>query len=151
MSADRARYIDGLRVLASVLEAHPDIPLPHAGNGTAIRIDFWGDPDGQRAAMAAAARAMPCAWRKKVWGQQQEWLNLEGEIAGLKIALSAQRDAVCKRVVTGTREVTETVKDPAKLAEVPEVEITRTEDIVTWDCGSLLSPLAAAGPKSVTP
>jgi len=29
---------------------------------------------------------------------------------------------------------------PEKLAEVPEIEVTRIEDIIEWDCGSLLRP-----------
>lgn len=143
----RERYIDGLRVLATALEEHPEIPLPYQGRLTELTFnDFLNAPD-PRAAMAEVARLLPCEWRKRFWGGDgsepgSSYFSLMGEIAGLKVELTGYRDAVCKRVVTGTREVTETVRDPAKLAEVPEVEVTRTEDIVEWDCGTLLGPRA---------
>ena len=107
----------------------------------------------ERECLAATARALPCAWRKDVrGGEYAEYFDLYGEIGGLKIKLTAYRDTVCKRVVTGTREVTEVVKDPAKLAEVPEVEVTRTEEVIEWDCGTLLGPRAIAdnAPAAVT-
>lgn len=142
----RERYIDGLRVLATALEEHPEIPLPYEGSLTRLSFnDFLTRPD-PRAAMAEVARLLPCEWRKRFWGDGSDptssYFSLMGEIAGLKVELTGFRDAVCKRVVTGTREVTEKVKDPEKLAEVPEVEVTRTEDIVAWDCGTLLGPRA---------
>ena len=146
-SDDRARYINGLHDLAWALEAHPEIPLPFAGREGAIRIDFWGDPDQIRDAMAAASRALPvAAWRKKVGGDGDEWLDLEGDVAGLKISLSGARAAVCKRVVTGTREVTEEVPDP----EAPKIKRTRTVEDVEWDCGSLLSPGAETPAESAS-
>jgi hypothetical protein len=147
----RAAYIDGLRALASVLEAHPEVPLPYEGTGTEMAFHFLHGAD-PRAAMAETARALPCAWRKETRDYEDgtAYFDLHGQLAGLKVRLCAYRDAVCTRVKVGTREVTETVKDPAALAGVPEVEVTRTEDIVTWDCGSLLAPAAADAAKAVT-
>lgn len=146
----RERYIDGLRVLAAVLEQNPDVPLPYEGTGSFIGINFLSgdDPRGQ---MAEAARAFPCKWDKVFWGGETSYFDLRAQLAGLKVSLTAYREVVCTRKVTGTREVTETVKDPAKLAEVPEIEVTRTEDIIEWDCGSLLAPrqLADEAPKAV--
>lgn len=149
---ERERYIDGLRTLATALEAHPEIPLPWAGSGSPMDISFLGG-DNARGDMARVAKLIPCKWTKKVWGGENiSYFSLEGQIGALKVTLTAFRDAVCRRVVTGTREVTEKVKDPAKLAEVPEVEVTRTEQIVEWDCGSLLGPRAVAdvAPLAVT-
>lgn len=48
------------------------------------------------------------------------------------------RDAVCERVVTGTREVTEEVPDPDALASVPKVTVTKTVEDVEWVCKPLL-------------
>jgi hypothetical protein len=147
-SADRARYIDGLRVLASVLEAHPETPLPWDGSGTEINFMFLSG-GGQRERMAATARALPCTWRKSVWGGEDgesAYFDLTGELAGLKIKLIAYRESVCRRVVVGTedREVQEIVKPAETRTVVKPVEI------VEWDCGSLLSPLPASAPKAVT-
>ncbi len=137
----RAAYTAGLRMLAGALDAHPGLPLPD-GEIT-IRFLHAGDP---RAQMADAARAFPCTWRKDAWEGESgnAYFELAGKLGGLRIRLSAYRDAVCTRVVTGTRQVTETVADPAALAAVPQVEVTRTEDIITWDCGSLLAPERSA-------
>ncbi|HMG63159.1 MAG TPA: hypothetical protein VK599_09445, partial [Streptosporangiaceae bacterium] len=63
---ERARFVDGLRVLASALEQHPEIPLPVNGTDEPFRWNFFGaggsDP---RDAMADAVRALPCAWSKE--------------------------------------------------------------------------------------
>ena len=49
------------------------------------------------------------------------------------------RDEVCERVVVGTREVVEEVKDPEALAAVPTITQKRTEEIVEWQCRPLLA------------
>jgi hypothetical protein len=49
-----------------------------------------------------------------------------------------ERSEVCERVVLGTREVVEEVKDPVALAAVPTITQTRTEDIIRWECKPLL-------------
>lgn len=142
---ERASYIDGLRALADVLEDHPEVPLPHDGHGdSGIAIMFLSGTD-PRSALAAAARAIPCNWRKDASdaaGDYPAYFDMYGSLHGLKLHLTAYRDAVCERIVTGTREVTEMVKDPAALAAVPEVEVTRTVEDIEWVCGSVLAPTA---------
>lgn len=140
---DRQAYVDGLRALAAVLEEHPEVPLPWDGTGSEITCHFLHG-DGPRAAMAAAARAIPCAWSKDV--RDDDYFDLHGQLAGLKIKLTAFRDAVCTRVVTGVSTVTEEVQDPDALAAVPKVTVTREVEEITWDCGSLLAPAAGGTP-----
>ena len=143
----RAAYIKGLRALADVLETHDEVRLPYDGNSAPLNIMFlFGDDP--RAEIAAAARAIPCKWRKRVTEHHDGTANfyLDGELHGLKLTLLAYRDAVCERIVTGTREVTETVKDPDALAKVPEIEVTKTVDEVEWRCHPVLAP--AAQPES---
>lgn len=139
----RAAYIAGLRALAEVLEARDEVPLPYDGYTSGITLHFLGGTD-PRSAMAAVARAIPCTWRKRIMdGKDVSYFELDGELAGLKLTLSALRDSVCERVVTGTREVTKTVKDPEALAKVPEVEITETVEDVRWECRAILAPAKA--------
>ncbi len=142
----RQRYIDGLRVLASVLEEHPEVDLPYNGDTSPIAFYFLSGAD-PRAEMAAAARALPCAWRKRVRddGDGTGVFKLTGELAGLRVEMTAYRDAVCKRVVVGTedREVEEVVT-PAVTRTV-----TKPVEIVEWECGSLLAPLPAAEPMAI--
>ena len=132
----RQRYIDGLRVLASVLENHEGIPLPWDGTGSPISLNFlFGDRPREQ--MAGAARAFPCEWSKDFMSSRYgDYINLDGKVAGLSIRLTAYRDTVCKRVVTGTedREVEEVVT-PAVTRKV-----TETVDVIEWDCGSVLAP-----------
>jgi hypothetical protein len=128
--AARAAYINGLRQLAGVLERHPEIPLPYDGHNDEITFHFLSGDD-PRAAMAAAARALPCTWRKDA---RDDYFDMFGEIAGLKVHLVAFRDAVCTRRVTGTekREVEVTVTPAVTEKVVQDVEV------VEWDCAPVL-------------
>ena len=137
----RAEYTKGLRALADAIDGNDDLPLPSQGSISPITIQFLHGDD-PRAAMGAAARAIPCNWRKNTWegSSGTAYFDLTGELDGLHITLTAFRDTVCERVVTGTREVTRTVKDPEAIAAVPEVEVTETVEDVEWRCGSLLAP-----------
>jgi hypothetical protein len=136
---ERERYIDGLRVLASVLEQNENIPLPIQGHSSTLTMMFFGKDEIIRGAMAAAARAFPCNWEKRVSGVAGEYFDLLGTLGALRVELTAPRGAVCKRVVVGTeeREVEEVVT-PAVTKKV-----TRPVEIVEWDCGSLLAPRPA--------
>jgi hypothetical protein len=48
------------------------------------------------------------------------------------------RNEVCEKVVTGTREVTKEVPDPEALAAVPKVTVTETVEDVEWRCHPIL-------------
>jgi hypothetical protein len=138
MTDERAAYIEGLRVLATVLEQHPDVPLPLYGTGgfSPLLLGFYGD--SAREDLAAAARVFPVAWSKNADGA---WFTLDGQLGGgLGVQLYADRDAVCTRRVTGTeeREVEEVVTPAVTRKVVKPVEI------VEWDCGSLLRPRTRA-------
>jgi hypothetical protein len=135
---ERAEYIEGLRMLAEVLDKHTGIPLPFTGrHSNRMTIRFGGTPEDV-AAMAAAAKAFPCSWVKHYsgGGEHTDWLDLHGQLAGVGIELYAPRDAVCVRVVVGTedREVDEVVT-PAVVKKV-----TKPVEIVRWECGSILRP-----------
>lgn len=141
----RTAYIAGLRALADVLEQHAEVPLPYGGSSTSMTIYFLGGK-APRTAMAATARAFPCNWRKQTREYEDgrvAYFDMDSELHGLKVQLTAYREAVCERVVTGTREVTEKVKDPDALAAVPEVEVTKTVEDVEWRCHPLMAPEAA--------
>lgn len=133
----RTAYTDGLRAFAAILEQHPEIPLPYEGRASAITIHYlYGDDP--RGAMAAAVRAIPCAWAKT---SNDDYFDVQGELFGLKIVLTAYRDQVCTRRVIGTHEITEEVPDP----DAPMVTVTRVVEDVEWDCGSLLAPAPGSG------
>lgn len=137
---DRTQYIDGLRELADLLDKHDDLALPSSGNTTELVIHFLStaDPKGD---LQRFARLVPGKVDKRIWAS---YFDLEVKLGGpdgLTLRASAMRDAVCERVVTGTREVTEMVPDPK--VSVQLVEVTKTVEDVEWQCGSLLSPEGA--------
>lgn len=135
---ERQKYIDGLRALADILESNPAIQLPTHGTLLPLLIPFTRGQD-VRERMAAAARAFRCNWAKSVDESEDgksAYLNLDGQLNGLKVQLYAQRDAVCTRRVIGTeqREVETTI--------IPAVteKITKEVEIVEWDCTPILAP-----------
>lgn len=135
--AYRAAYIGGLRDLAGKLEAHPEIPLPSAGRLDPVTLHFLAGDD-PRAMMAAAARALGGSWAKNTRDYTGTgggaYFDLDTTLRGLKIRLTAYRADVCERVVTGTRQITETVPDPVLLDAVPLIEVTRTVEDARWVC-----------------
>ena len=135
----RAAYIAGLRILAGVLEGHPEIRVPY---GTDALLSFPGTPEGVEE-MAAARRAFAGTWEKRYTGggEHTDWFSLHAELGGkggVKIELYAPRDAVCTRVVKGTEQrPVEKVIRPAETETVME-----SVEIVEWVCGSALSDVA---------
>lgn len=145
----RAGYIKGLRELADALEGNDSLPLPYTGTGTEICFYFLSGSD-PRAELAAAVRVLGCTWTKRVTDETSEYpsyLDLDGSLHGLRIKLTALRDAVCERVVTGTREVTDEVPDPEALAKVPVIKVPRIVEEVRWRCGPILAGLDEADPE----
>jgi hypothetical protein len=140
---DRAKYIEGLRAFASILELHPELPLPVYGRTLPMTMGFWGET--ARGDLTAAARAFPCAWRKEVRDSEDgspSYFDLESSLAGLAVKLTAYREAVCTRVVTGTEEhEVDEVVTPAVTRKV-----TKQVETFEWDCGTLLGPRPAAAP-----
>ena len=133
---DRAKYIEGLRQLAAVLQAHPEIPLPTQGNLLAIGICFMDGDGSDRERMAAAARAFPCDWGKRIRdGGEVSYFELDGLLAGgLKVSLSAFRETICTRKVVGTEDhEVEVVITPAVTQKV-----VKPVEVVEWTCGPVL-------------
>lgn len=140
----RAAYIRGLRALADVLEAHPEVPVPYHGNQADITISAFLHSEDPRAELAAAARAFPCNWEKAVRddGTYGSYFDLHGKLHGLSLRLTAYRDAVCERVVTGTRDIE--VEEEIRPAETRKV--VKQVETAEWVCHPLLAP--AARPES---
>ena len=119
MTDTRQAFIDGLHQIADFLAEHPEVPLPHLGSyvtgeyqptlGVLAQCESQDSRD-QRTILADAARAMGKA-EKSTFHEFAIWRRF----AGIVFAVYAERDEVCERVVTGTREVTEEVPDPEAL------------------------------------
>lgn len=140
MTADRDGYVKGLRMLADLLEGHPDLPLPYDGaSPTYGHMSVYCET---RAQVASYGRALPGRWVKHVDPTSEGYgFELRGTLAGLHLDILAPRDVVCQRVVTGTKTVMRQVPD--RSAPVPLVEVEETVETVEWECVPLLSGVDA--------
>lgn len=131
----------GLRLLATMIEENPEIADSFEST---FRHGIAAHPRGTDAGASMAqigriARAYGATTTKDI---TESMHNLVCDFGRIKVKVLAMREEVCERVVVGTETVTKTVKDPEKLAEVPEVEVTETVEVVEWQC----KPLLAAEP-----
>lgn len=139
-NTDRAAAMaTGLRALADMVEAHPEIThdLRYVFDDILVSVDT-------RAEISRLARAGAKTGAKvtKHVGSKFAGVNVAFGPVGLHVY--ADRDEVCERVVTGTREVTEEVPDPEALAAVPKVAVTKVVEDVEWRCSSFLAPEPSA-------
>lgn len=99
MKTDRADYIRGLRNLAGILEQNDDLPLPWEGTGSSISLHFLHAIDPV-SSMIAAMGAIPCGFTSRIatYVSGSAYLDLDGELHGVKIKLTAFRKDTCKQV-----------------------------------------------------
>ena len=96
----RADYIQGLRDLAGILEQNDDLPLPYHGTLAAMTLHYLSSPDPV-AEMIAAMQAIPCGFTSEIVTSEDNdraYLDLDGELHGVKIKLTAFRKDTCKQV-----------------------------------------------------
>ncbi|MFD9950856.1 hypothetical protein ACFWYW_19740 [Nonomuraea sp. NPDC059023] len=134
--AKRAAYTAGLRALADILDANPDLPLPYAGTDSTLNWIELGD-EARRGA-AVFARLMPGAVEKSV-SETAGQFYLEFTLHGLNLRWIATREEMCERVVVGTHEVEVEEPDPDALALVPKIKRTEIVEDVEWQCRPVLA------------
>ncbi|MEU4234145.1 hypothetical protein AB0F17_58565 [Nonomuraea sp. NPDC026600] len=132
----RAEYAKGLRALADILDAHPELPLPYDGTDTALDWIQVGD-DARRHA-AVFARVMPGTVAKSVSDAAGQFY-LTFKLHGLSLRVISTRAQMCERVVTGTREVVIEEPDPEALAALPKIKRTEVVEDVEWQCRPVLA------------
>ena len=130
----RAAYTAGLRALADLLDAHPDLPLPVYGDLIPMTLGFY-TPDA-RERIAAAVRLFPGTKMKRA---DDDYFRIDVALHGLSVQLTALRHDVCERVVVGTTEVVVEEPDPDAVAALPKVMRTEVVEQVEWICSPLLS------------
>lgn len=156
---DRAEYIAGLRELADRLEKQLDLPLPTHGS---IEWLLFSNTDlanpeldklaEQKLRAARIVKHLGGANKQPGGAQLFSFTRNLGGPAGLETRVSVHREAVCERVVTGTKKTKRWVKDPEQVDQVmvhiPEVEVEVEEEIVEWVCNPLLGE--SPGQKAIT-
>lgn len=136
MSTTNHETAQGLRALADLLDAHPDLTHPWDGYDPCILHPISSEAD-PKAAMRDWAKATSHLRPTKNF---DTWASLFVDFGGgIVVQVYASREQVCEKVVTGTREVTKSVKDPDALAAIPTVEVTETLEDVEWICRPLLA------------
>jgi hypothetical protein len=133
---EREEQVANLRSFANFLEANPNLksPFDDSGERFLVCLSWAEDP---KAELAKWARATSHLHPAKKYDGTYAALNVD--FGGIALHVFAKRELVCDRIVTGTSTVTKTVKDPAALAAVPEVEVTEEVELVEWVCGPLLA------------
>lgn len=132
----------GLRVLADMLAANPAVAAELWFALSNIQ-DFLDTRD-EVARFARAALRAGATVDKHFSGERA---GVVARFGPVHVTVTAGRDEVCERVITGTREVTEQVPDPEALKAVPLVEVTRTVEDVEWRCRPLLDASARDGER----
>lgn len=123
----RKQSIDSLRLLATFLEKHPEMPLP-------MEISPWHYlslfPDTLKE-FQTIARAFG-SFDKGVNGTADELFEISRRVGAIRIKVFANRNEVCQRIVVGVERVpTEVV--PEKIVPAHDREIVR------WECSPLLA------------
>jgi hypothetical protein len=130
--------VRGLRLLADMVEQNPQLAenFRHSLQTSGLNLHLYGDERAaQMAEIARIARRYGAKTTKDVFGDMH---NVMCDFGFVKVDILARRTEVCERVVVDTVEVTEEVPDPEVLATVPKVTVTRTEEVVEWQCRPLL-------------
>lgn len=122
---ERESKIEGLRAMADFFGANPDVNMPALDS-----IYIWLNPSGVR----SHARALK-TFRKEYDGTD---FFLVKEFHGITLKWMTSREAVCKKVVTGYKEVPEMIiaAKPEQLVPASEEKIipAHKEEITDWIC-----------------
>lgn len=126
----------GLRALANMIEAHPELAPMMDLSSTVRRLHVsvgHGAPGSAQDELLAFLRAGGAAAKKNY--DSDKWMAVDIDFGAVSLYVYTARDKVCERVVTGTETVTKTVPDPA----APMVEVTEVVEISEWKCAPLLA------------
>lgn len=132
----------GLRQLADMIEANPEFSgdIDYALRDGLIAMPLHNsEVTDERARLADWVRVAKAFGAAITKDARHDRFKVVVDFGAVKVDVLAHREQVCERVVTGTREVTETVPEPAALAAVPKVTLTRTVEDVEWVCRPLLA------------
>ncbi len=138
MTDSATTFADGLRVAADLLETYPDLPPAYVTAVQAIdgargievtwQLMLVAD-DTQRETAARIIRTIGGVWDKDA---SYDTFRTTRTHRGIRLRITADREQVCERRVTGT----ETVTVPAVEAQPERVE---ERELVEWDCSAVLA------------
>lgn len=127
-----AELIDGLRALADMFDAYPDLAARTRYSPVNMLVPV--DDKHEVAAFIRAAKAHAAAIEKSA-SDSSKYFSALCKFGPVTLDVYLPREQVCERIVTGTE--TKMVPDPVALAAVPQVE--QTVEKVEWKCRPLLA------------
>ena len=116
----RREYCEGLQALAQLLSEHPELDLPDQAT---FHIYVWGKGDFVDKLKKLGA----C---RKIYTEYS--VTIAKEFGPISYGYYINRDAVCERKVVGKKAI------PAREAYIVPAQAASEEDIVQWECGSVL-------------
>lgn len=132
-------YVNGLRLLADKLESNPDLMNDY---GITLYKYVWSkaDEDGNKEPKEFARQALLLGPSEK--NANETTYEVTALFGPHRFTIYTERDAVCTKVVTGTRVETTSEYDPELLAAVPKVTYEKVIEEVEWICPPSLHDLA---------
>lgn len=131
---------ESLRDLADLVLRSPTVASVLQFALRNLLVPLNGDEENRDTFAAVAKDAASFGAKvKKGVSRNDAYFELHVTLNRVHFKMYADRDKICERVVTGTREVTEEVPDPEALAAVPKVTVTKTVEDVEWVCRPLLA------------
>lgn len=127
-----AEYAAGLRQLADMIEANPDIRVAYLDSPS-----VWNPSSPEE--IQAIIRAGKAAGGHIAKDYSESMANVAIEFGPLRAMALIWREQVCERVVVGTTTVL--VPDPEHTPDVPMIE--STVDVTEWRCRPMLADEAA--------
>jgi hypothetical protein len=124
-----SELVPDLEKLLEFCKANGD--LPASASGSTIYLHLSGDDETQRAHLAQYVRALGNVSKKPL----DDVLWVDGRFGSLQLSICCRRAAVCHKVVK-TKLVPEQVLPASEAKVIPAHE----EEVVEWDCGSILAP-----------
>lgn len=114
----QCELVEGLRELADFIEDHPELPITQPY----LTLTFWIWSEGEEGKRKAAIAARAFGNAQKIHGGG--YLDIRKKFGPIAVDFTVSRDAVCRRIVTGTKVT------PAETRVIPE----RVEETVEWIC-----------------
>lgn len=143
-----ADLIAGLRSLAGMLEARPDLARRIRYSSPQILVS--ADDKQEVAEFVRAAKAHGATITKSA-SDASNYFSALCQFGRITLDVYVPREEMCERVVVGTETVTTKVPDPVALAAVPHVEVTETVEKVEWRCHPIMAPVQTAGASAAEP
>jgi len=122
VSEEKREWLKNIRDLCNLIEKSPDLGVPYTGT---IVMQIGKDQ------VAATAKALGSFTKEFT----EDSLHMNKMFGDIKLMCFTSRDAVCRKVLSGTKIVTKLIVDPSFIqADTPMVEVTEEVPVYEYIC-----------------